>query len=570
MCLIAFSKDGKSKIPMDNMEFAQRRNSDGWGIMFAQNGRLAFIKENTSFKQFRDIWETMIPDNVPVGVHFRMATSGAKNDEMCHPFRILNKEQDEMDLALMHNGVISIKSMNPGVEKRSDTALFVDAYLRPMLRKGNSLIQSRAFNLGLSMAIGTSNKLVMLDGDGNDYWVHKNQGVEIDGVWYSNEYSLPSKKSQTSTHHYHGRGDYSQRGRFDGQVWNRETNSWEYPSYDKRSVNEGANGGASNGESTTTSSASGSPQGSVTLVPKGNTANTNTPSTIVPITKSGGTLIGGSGFYPTGETPLTWDPTIANNLGIVTQVKNVIWPRGWIRDQKKTVTTVRMDVVEYDKRVETMRVIIKERMAKQAERSSKRTATQTGTTPGGSTGTTTGTGNVPATGEASKPGDTTGVPAETKVNEALESTEVVTENFGGGFCGLPPGLKGVQGETPEKIPSGISDKIPFEIKDKGPGDSFAYKMTMRNLNSMSKNEILQWVMDSPEEAAYYMATNGFSGNVMSISVWLNAPNTKNIDTAVDFIFARSRGFMVNASRIQGQVENEIIKDGVSQVMQALG
>lgn len=185
MCLIAVSPR-KGLIPRDHLQNAYDHNSHGWGIMYAQDGRVHTIKERSGMNRFFHAWGR-VPKNVPVAVHFRFGTSGPQCNEMCHPFPVLNKKEHGIDLYLMHNGVLSRFN---GDKTRSDTLEMVQECLTPLLCGQPSFIKNAAFEKICDAMIGSNNKLVFLDGNGHWYFVNKSAGHQDKQVWYSNEYSI--------------------------------------------------------------------------------------------------------------------------------------------------------------------------------------------------------------------------------------------------------------------------------------------------------------------------------------------------------------------------------------------
>lgn len=186
MCLMAVTSR-RAMIPAANLQNAFDHNSDGFGVMYAEGGRVVAWKHKGPYAEFAAHWAT-VPENKIIAVHFRFGTSGPSNAEACHPFEVLNLQRDGMDLWLMHNGVLD-HSAFPGSKKASDTMQYV-AKLRAMLQGNPKLIRNAAFREFLERDLGNPNKVVLLEGSGRWHYLNRRQGKEIGGVWYSNEYSL--------------------------------------------------------------------------------------------------------------------------------------------------------------------------------------------------------------------------------------------------------------------------------------------------------------------------------------------------------------------------------------------
>jgi hypothetical protein len=177
----------RNLMDLDTLRNAFDHNSDGFGTMYAQGGKVITWKHKGPFEDFAAHWATL-PDNRSVAVHFRFGTSGPSNADACHPFEVLNKERDGMDLWLMHNGVLDYRKF-PGGKKNSDTMQYV-ARLRSMLVTNPLLIRNAAFRDLLEEELGNPNKMVLLEGNGRWHYLNKHQGEEEGRIWHSNTYSL--------------------------------------------------------------------------------------------------------------------------------------------------------------------------------------------------------------------------------------------------------------------------------------------------------------------------------------------------------------------------------------------
>jgi len=193
MCLIAYAPK-KSLIVPNSLRNAHINNGDGWGIVFAQDNKLHYCKRMSSFETFKRVFE-LVPKEAPVAVHFRFRTHGEKSHDNLHPFEILSLQLgDQMDLALMHNGVISGTGIWKSNDPRSDTAVYVDEILKPIIKEKPDIIFNTGFKRLVERDVGKHNKLLFILGDSrviifNEKEGHTNE-KEAPGVWYSNRYSL--------------------------------------------------------------------------------------------------------------------------------------------------------------------------------------------------------------------------------------------------------------------------------------------------------------------------------------------------------------------------------------------
>jgi predicted glutamine amidotransferase len=179
MC-IAICKPKNITLPQDHAEESYCSNGDGAGFAVARGGRIILQKGFFSLKAFTKAFEPFRNDAALV--HFRIATSGGINKEMCHPFLLCNGKY-----ALIHNGVLSIAHDK---QKESDTSRFCSSVLTPLLDAGVSL-HSPALRYLVEEAIGSYNKIAVMDSAGNTVIFNEKSGNEVGGIWYSNTSYLP-------------------------------------------------------------------------------------------------------------------------------------------------------------------------------------------------------------------------------------------------------------------------------------------------------------------------------------------------------------------------------------------
>ena len=182
MCLIIINKSGK--LDKSILIQAAKNNPEGFGLMYAKNGKLlvyrTFIPDNLTRKYF------MIRSNFAgiIVMHFRIATSGKLDNSNLHPFLI------DDNLAMMHNGIFS----NLGNKIESDTA-----ELSEILRNINGFNPfDKKWKKILSLICGYSSKLVFLSNKGQIQIINEQYGHWVGSNWYSNysyiNYTLPGKK----------------------------------------------------------------------------------------------------------------------------------------------------------------------------------------------------------------------------------------------------------------------------------------------------------------------------------------------------------------------------------------
>lgn len=181
MCVIM---SGTVKPPLDWIAKAAKANPDGIGAAWIKGGMVEFEKDITVL-QAQEIIQAI---EGPYLLHFRMASIGGIQPELCHPFPVTagvdTKLAGRTNKVLVHNGhwndwnewCFKLLAARPGLEmprgEWSDTRAM--AWL--------------AHHCGEAVLdlIPDTNKVVTLTAGGLDY--HGRGWVEKDGVWLSNDY----------------------------------------------------------------------------------------------------------------------------------------------------------------------------------------------------------------------------------------------------------------------------------------------------------------------------------------------------------------------------------------------
>lgn len=142
-------------------------------MMFADGSKLYVHKELEDFEAFYSMYELVEKEDLPTVLHFRIATSGLKDLENCHPFLVTP------NLGFVHNGIIS----KLGYDKlKSDTNIFRDMLQEAKLE---DIPKEGFFNL-IEGVVGTWNKMIFLNALGEHCIINEKQGTWDEGVWYSN------------------------------------------------------------------------------------------------------------------------------------------------------------------------------------------------------------------------------------------------------------------------------------------------------------------------------------------------------------------------------------------------
>lgn len=186
MCLIITGSSDKIRNTLlytnSLLDDIYHSNSDGVGIMYANKRGLKVIKEicSTIYDLQRFI-ANMPNDDRNMAIHFRMKTHGDIDLFNCHPYSVIEKE-----VAMMHNGILS--TGNKKDHSKSDTWHFIQDYLVDTVIEAPTVVHANGFRQMIGEFIG-NNRFVFMDKHGTMSHVNYDQGIEHDGMWFSNTYA---------------------------------------------------------------------------------------------------------------------------------------------------------------------------------------------------------------------------------------------------------------------------------------------------------------------------------------------------------------------------------------------
>lgn len=175
---------GGVDIPVKGITNGSTTNQDGHGWAVAAGSELVVGKS----MQFYDALEDFVETRQQMGqgsiamFHSRFGTHGDMGEYNIHPFYVAD------DSVMAHNGILPDKYHPTSLkDRRSDTRIFVDR-IASFVDNPNG-VPSRRGAAHLGRRIGTGNKLVFIStrsGQPKVRIVNSNQGIQVDGVWYSN------------------------------------------------------------------------------------------------------------------------------------------------------------------------------------------------------------------------------------------------------------------------------------------------------------------------------------------------------------------------------------------------
>lgn len=177
MCLAIYRPPGVD-VPEDNLLNGWQRNSHGGGFAYYRKGKVRTIKGLMKWGDFLRAYRKAVNENpdAPFVIHFRITSQGAQGPDNTHPHIFEHG-------AMIHNGTLSGTGAVYG-RGPSDTALFIDRFGKDLTYERTLAIKDQ---LGLAMP---GNKLVFLYKNGKHVIINESSGSWINGVWYSNSYSL--------------------------------------------------------------------------------------------------------------------------------------------------------------------------------------------------------------------------------------------------------------------------------------------------------------------------------------------------------------------------------------------
>lgn len=205
MCVI-IHVEAKKSVSWKQLEACYNGNRDGWGIMWARDGKLHTVKEVSSFSAFGNVWKD-VPRDVERAIHFRIKTHGEINKANCHPFLAAE------NIGFMHNGFIDTYMIDA---RMSDTYNFVEHELKPVIAAWPNFMDDPTFVDLLEKVTGWS-KLLLMDATGKVVRVRDRSWTEKNGIYFSNSNTL-SYSSYKS-------------GNYDSGWWDR--NKHNYKSHDR-------------------------------------------------------------------------------------------------------------------------------------------------------------------------------------------------------------------------------------------------------------------------------------------------------------------------------------------------
>lgn len=177
MCLLIYKPAGYT-LQKRAMRYAFQNNPDGYGIASMIRGEFFRLDKGLT-NNFDEFWEAYCQySDLEQVVHLRYATHGEINEDLVHPFPILDG-----NTVLFHNGSLTNFSKIP--EGESDTSWFVKTILRPEFEKNPECFLDKEWVKKLSYGVN-GGRMIILRNDGKKAIINKGYGFNYGPVWFSN------------------------------------------------------------------------------------------------------------------------------------------------------------------------------------------------------------------------------------------------------------------------------------------------------------------------------------------------------------------------------------------------
>jgi predicted glutamine amidotransferase len=186
MCVIAIQTIG-AKISDERIRQLYASNPDGAGIMWAEGGKVHWIKGFFDVHKLIDAWH-QVPSGVTAAIHCRITTHGGTCARLCHPFPLARRSKDVYRLkgtcnaVLMHNGIMGFMTKDVHYTKSdSDTSAYAKR-LHELL--GNARLPSTEDEMDFIREETEGSRILIMDGTGAFFTA--GEWTWEDGILYSN------------------------------------------------------------------------------------------------------------------------------------------------------------------------------------------------------------------------------------------------------------------------------------------------------------------------------------------------------------------------------------------------
>ena len=219
MCLI-IQKPAGVTLDADKFKTAVMNNPHGWGLSVPDGeGNLFTLRDVAGGATDAEMLYEYIHDEFKddkVLIHLRYTTAGETILRNAHPFPILERSADGVDLRMAHNGTLAMyePTWNASNSWESDTRVFTRQLVRPLMkrlilgRSSETVLADPFTHTILDNHLTVMSVLSFIDGSGNTLNVNAdgNGGFTDDeGAWFSNSYSFDADHRKPASYTYTNR-----------------------------------------------------------------------------------------------------------------------------------------------------------------------------------------------------------------------------------------------------------------------------------------------------------------------------------------------------------------------------
>ena len=182
MCIAIHSPADSRQLTVDEFNNSLRRNPDGIGLLYAEDGEFKIIKTLTRGDLVWNEYLKAHKRGLDTLVHFRIATKGGVEIENCHPF--MHRD----DLAYIHNGTLPLIDIP---DSESDSRLFAERVLDHLPDNWWDIPDI----LRMVERFTNGSKICFMNRLGQVFILNESAGHRKDGIWFSNYGYVERKKT---------------------------------------------------------------------------------------------------------------------------------------------------------------------------------------------------------------------------------------------------------------------------------------------------------------------------------------------------------------------------------------
>ena len=201
MCLIIM-REPNVTLDKKDFETAVLNNPDGWGLSVPDQEGLLYTQRSvtTNTDELYDLLHTEFSKD-KLMLHLRYTTAGDTVLRNSHPFPILEKEADGVDMRMAHNGTLPRykPAHNASNKWESDTRVLARTFVRPLFKRfalgmtSEDILSDPFIDVLLEDELTTASVLTFIDGYGNSTVINANGNGgfwDEQGTYFSNKYSF--------------------------------------------------------------------------------------------------------------------------------------------------------------------------------------------------------------------------------------------------------------------------------------------------------------------------------------------------------------------------------------------